>query len=101
MPDRQSTRRRGGTSSRSSPLYRVRPIPECVMRCWVYPQELTVPASHHPHFANHHRSGVDPNAHGEADASLALKPYIQCPHRLQQAETVPHSPLGIVFMHLG
>ena len=54
-----------------------------------------------PHFANHHGSGMDPNAHGEADASLALKPHIQYPHRLQQAETGPHSPLGIVFMRLG
>jgi hypothetical protein len=43
---------------------------------------------------------MDTEAYTQADAVVSFQAGIQCPHRLEDAECGPHSPLRIVFVGL-
>ena len=61
-------------------------------------EHLCLPASSLPDFAHDHGSGVDADAHRQANASLGLEPLVQGVELTQQREARAHSALGVVLM---
>src|SRR5262245_35783547 len=52
------------------------------------------------HLAYHDQPSMDPQAYSQADALILLQAGIQCPHGVEDAQSCPHGPLGIVFVSL-